>query len=150
LRRNGLAVAGLEGSLRALEQKRADILVLAKAFDPPPEARGARKVNLKEEMVRLAERSGCAVEVVEHGDELLREFGGVGCLLRYRDPAEHVSRRQKQPRRNGAGGGKAKTMQANKPIEETVCSRCNLYTPAWRERCIHCGAKLPKRDERAA
>jgi hypothetical protein len=33
-------------------------------------------------MVRLAEQTGCGVEVVNHSDALMR-FGGVGCLLRY-------------------------------------------------------------------
>ena len=44
----------------------------------------------KEEMVRLAERDRCEVEVVEHSDKL-GLLGGVGCLLRYRLPEEYCS-----------------------------------------------------------
>ena len=33
-------------------------------------------------MVKLAEKSGCPVEVVNHSDFLMAQ-GGVGCLLRY-------------------------------------------------------------------
>ncbi len=109
---NGLGVAGVEPSLRALQQMRADVLVLATGFDPPPGRRcsscgyavvadPARErcpschseshivINLREEMVRLAERGGCGVEVVEHCDAFLKECGGVGCLIRYRDPSEY-------------------------------------------------------------
>jgi|GEM_PF-4134259 len=39
-----------------------------------------------EEMVRMAERSGCRVEIVDHNDVLM-SFGGVGALLRYHMPA---------------------------------------------------------------
>lgn len=113
---NGLAVAGVEPSLAALQQMRADVLVLAAAFEPPaghrclncghvdvaaPGAESCRvchgeshaAINLREEMVRLAERGACTVEVVEHCDEFLTEFGGVGCLLRYRSPSEYGSAR---------------------------------------------------------
>jgi hypothetical protein len=41
-----------------------------------------RGFDLKEEMVRLAERSACHVEAVLHSDALAR-LGGVGCLLRF-------------------------------------------------------------------
>ena len=39
------------------------------------------------EMVRLAEREGCEIEVAEC-NETLGLLGGVGCLLRYRLPEE--------------------------------------------------------------
>jgi len=39
-------------------------------------------VRLKEELVRLAEQNQCQIEIVNHSD-ILMEFGGVGCLLRY-------------------------------------------------------------------
>lgn len=41
------------------------------------------QVDLKEELVRLAEQRGCHVEMVEHSEDLMY-LGGVGCLLRYR------------------------------------------------------------------
>jgi len=44
-----------------------------------------REVNTKEEMVRIAERSGCRIEIVNQS-EVLTRFGGVGCLLRYITP----------------------------------------------------------------
>ena len=40
-------------------------------------------------MVRMAEKQGCTIEVVDHSDILMR-FGGVGCLLRYRLPEEYL------------------------------------------------------------
>ncbi len=40
------------------------------------------QLNLKEEMIRAAERIGSTVEIVRNIDVLL-EVGGVGCLLRY-------------------------------------------------------------------
>ena len=42
-----------------------------------------RNFNVKEEMVRLAERNSNTVEIVKES-EILSELGGVGCLLRYR------------------------------------------------------------------
>ena len=42
-----------------------------------------RDIDMREEMVRLAEQYGATVEVVPDHDVLMR-FGGVGCLLRYR------------------------------------------------------------------
>lgn len=44
-----------------------------------------REVNTKEEMVRIAERSGCRIEIVNQS-EVLTRFGGVSCLLRYITP----------------------------------------------------------------
>jgi stalled ribosome rescue protein Dom34 len=42
-------------------------------------------VDIKEEMVRLAERNRCGIEIVKNGDAM-SAFGGVGCLLRYLIP----------------------------------------------------------------
>lgn len=39
-------------------------------------------MNLKDEMIRAAERTGLTVEIVLDSDVLL-EVSGVGCLLRY-------------------------------------------------------------------
>ena len=106
---HGLAVIGTVATLNALKWGQADMLVLDKSYDPGqgwmceackaislnralhnicPEcgSEELRDLNVKEEMVRMAERSGCRVEIVDHNDVLMR-FGGVGCLLRYRMPA---------------------------------------------------------------
>lgn len=108
---HGLAASGTEVCFRALRDNQADVLVLAKAYDPEPgwicancgkidfqqektvvcPACGAKdigKFDIKEEMVRMAERNGCSVEVVEHSDVLML-LGGVGCLLRYLTPEQH-------------------------------------------------------------
>ena len=48
-------------------------------------ARGGKEIeetDLKEEMIRLAEKYGCRVEVVNHSDRLM-QFQGIGALLRY-------------------------------------------------------------------
>lgn len=102
---NGPAVIGVSDSLNALRWGQADVLILAKAYEPEPgwvcSACGAagldhakpaacsecgekqiRVINVKEEMVRMAERNACKVEIVNHS-EVLMTFGGVGCLLRY-------------------------------------------------------------------
>jgi peptide subunit release factor 1 (eRF1) len=86
----------------------ADMLLLAMGYDPDPGQlclacgiinvsceqpngcskcgnKGMREISIKEEMVRMAERTGCQVEVVGDSDILMR-FGGVGCLLRYPKP----------------------------------------------------------------
>lgn len=102
---NGLAAVGAAESLNALRWGQADVLVLAKAYEPEagwsctacgamgadgkkpatcPECgeKKIREANMKEEMVRLAEKNGCKVEIVNHSDMLMM-MGGVGCLLRY-------------------------------------------------------------------
>jgi hypothetical protein len=71
----GLAVAGLEPSLEALEQGRADMLIVGKEM---------LDVDTRERLTRLAERNGCRVEVVNESD-LLKRLGGVGCLLLWTD-----------------------------------------------------------------
>jgi peptide subunit release factor 1 (eRF1) len=108
----GLAVSGTEPVLRALERAQTDTLILAKAYKtdrgwqctacdttnvscekpekcPKCGANEHRCFDVKEEMVRLAEREGCTVEVVEHSDKLML-LGGVGCLLRYRLPEDYT------------------------------------------------------------
>lgn len=102
---NGLAVVGAVDSLNALRWGQTDVLIMAKAYAPVAgwlcsacEAIGAeskkpaacpecgekkvRETDLKEAMVRLAEKHGCKVEIVNQSEPLLR-LGGVGCLLRY-------------------------------------------------------------------
>ncbi len=75
IKRDGLAVAGIDATLEALRFGIADVLVLAKDFDP--------QIGVKEQMVQLAERFGSTIEVVNESEALDR-LGGVGCLLRYR------------------------------------------------------------------
>lgn len=98
------AAAGTTGTLQALREGKAMLLVMAKAYAdlsgwrcaacgclgegpaPPlrcPECAAGRpaKANLKEEMVKQALRTGAEVEFVGRSDALL-QLGGVGCLLR--------------------------------------------------------------------
>lgn len=112
LRRGGLAVAGTSPTLEALRRGQVDLLVMAKAYQPPPgwSCRGCglvaaapvgpercpdcgsadvRLVNLKEVMVRLAEKLSGEVEFVSHSDVLM-DLGGVGSLLRYVTPEGQV------------------------------------------------------------
>ncbi len=102
----GLAVAGEEASFRALKRGQADTLVLLACYSPSPfrtcmacgfanlkekepdscpqcGSTSLKIADLKEEMVRLAERQGCLIEVVNES-EALAKLGGIGCLLRYR------------------------------------------------------------------
>jgi peptide subunit release factor 1 (eRF1) len=106
--RQGLAVAGSRASLRALKSRQVDLLVMAREYLPEnawtcmacdtaeaqqsrPAACPAcgsprtRELNVKEELVRLAELAGCGVEIV-HNSETLMNLGGVGCLLRFLSP----------------------------------------------------------------
>jgi peptide subunit release factor 1 (eRF1) len=46
------------------------------------------ELNVKEEIVRMAERTGSRVEVVNHSDTLMR-LGGIGCLLRFLGPERY-------------------------------------------------------------
>jgi len=102
---NGLGVLGTEASLQCLRHGQADVLFLAEEYAPGlaweclvcgdtqigqnpahacTECSGSqfRSLVLKEEMVRLAEGSSCAVIVVQRNDFLIAG-GGVGCLTRY-------------------------------------------------------------------
>jgi stalled ribosome rescue protein Dom34 len=74
VRTGGLAVTGSEEVLTALRKAQVDALVVSAAYEEAD----------REEMVWLAERSGCQVEVV-NTSEALDRLGGVGALLRYRD-----------------------------------------------------------------
>lgn len=75
VRADGLGVAGLDGTRRALEYGQADLLVLSPEAPLDDEDRGA--------LIRLATTTGADVEVVE-GRADLRDLGGVGALLRFR------------------------------------------------------------------
>lgn len=112
LRTGGLAVAGTAATLEALARCQVDILLMSESYEAPagwkcseckhvgvnriplacPQC-GERgiiaQLNLKEEMVRAAERTGSTVEIVRNSDVLL-EVGGVGCLLMYLTPEQHA------------------------------------------------------------
>lgn len=102
---NGLGVTGTRATLQCLRCDRADMLILAKGYDPGPTWRCTccqdlqvgksqpkvcpecsstqfQVINVKEEMVRLAQGSSCKVAVVRDNDFLIA-CGGVGCLTRY-------------------------------------------------------------------
>jgi rubrerythrin len=104
-RAGGLAVAGLEPTIQALNLEQVDQLLLAEGFDgapgwqcaecrvlglpPAPSecpfcgAPGPAELDLREAMVRRAERTGRRVEIVE-GHAGLEALDGVAALLRYR------------------------------------------------------------------
>ena len=105
LRRDGLAVPGAANSLQVLRRGQADALVVAKewpsspawsceactwsaAGDVPPEvcadcgSNELRAHDAREELVRLAEGTGCRVEVVGDSPALM-DLGGAACLLRF-------------------------------------------------------------------
>ncbi len=114
VRADGLAAVGTTATVRALEEGQVDVLVLAKSYSPDPgwmccscEGKGWDSVrpdqcprcgdreflplDVKEEMVRIAEQDHCKVEIVNYSDVLM-QLGGVGCLLRYLEPERHHSR----------------------------------------------------------
>jgi hypothetical protein len=104
-RAGGLAVAGLDPTIEALNAERVDVLLLHEAFDgevgwqcpqcrvlgraPVPracpfcQAPAPESIDLREAMVRRAERTGRSVEIVEE-HETLAALEGVGATLRYR------------------------------------------------------------------
>ena len=109
---NGLAVVGTAKVLNALTLGQVDVLLLTSGYVPDPgwlctacgamevnhvkpdacaycEGKEIRETNVKEEMVRMAEQSGCRIEIVNQS-EVLTRFGGVGCLLRYVSPRSLV------------------------------------------------------------
>lgn len=73
IRRGGLGVVGIEESLNAVREGSADLLVISENL--PDEER--------ESLVRLATLRDVSIEVCED-DPLIDDYGGVGCLLRYR------------------------------------------------------------------
>lgn len=112
LRAGGPAVAGAAASIEALRRRRAGILVLARDYEfgsvsicenckavlhagprksCPLCMAAVREVDFREELARLAARSGCVIETVA-GSESLRSIGGAGCLLR-----PHLMARHRKP-----------------------------------------------------
>jgi protein required for attachment to host cells len=118
LRTAGLAVSGTEATLEALARTQVDVLVLSESYAAPagwkcrscetvgvdatpigcPQCgeQTVGEINLMEEMVRLAERFGCTVEIVRDS-EVLFDIGGVGCLLRHLLPEQRMARLQEKP-----------------------------------------------------
>lgn len=113
LHANGLGVAGITETFRSLRFGSADVLVMAKDFEGEigwrcrncnyagekreipancPECDGDdfQETDLREEMIRLAERNGCRVEIVNESDRLM-QFQGVGALLRFYAPEQYYS-----------------------------------------------------------
>lgn len=114
IRTQGLAAAGADDCLENLQQGQGDTLVMLQAYQPDPgwlcsvcnamgttipetnvcpncDAHAVRPTDLREELVRLAGKWDCPVEVVENSDDLAA-LGGVGCLLRFRaDPPQALS-----------------------------------------------------------
>lgn len=104
-RAGGLAAAGLDATIEALNLEQVDHLLLAEGFDgrpgwqcaqcrvlglppAPPECPFCatplpEEIDLREAMVRRAERTGRRVEIVE-GHAGLEGLDGVAALLRYR------------------------------------------------------------------
>lgn len=110
---DGLGCVGTEETLKALRQNQVDVLVITKSYQAefgwsckacatlaigktaPHRCATCngflfRGVDLREEMVRLAEQQSARVEVVMQEDSLA-QFGGIGALLRYRMPASQQS-----------------------------------------------------------
>lgn len=103
-RSNGLGVVGPEGALSALQLGQVDELLIGATADqlkavqklPEDAAPGAvvaetsaassadeRQLKLSDELVTRAQQTGARVRIIED-PELLKDFGGVGALLRFR------------------------------------------------------------------
>ncbi|MBW1683783.1 MAG: host attachment protein [Deltaproteobacteria bacterium] len=118
LRTAGLAVSGTDATLEALVRRQVDVLVLSESYAAPagwkcyscetvgvdaapigcPQCgeQTVEEIDLMEEMVGMAERFGCTVEIVRNSDVLF-DIGGVGCLLRHLLPGQRMVRLQEKP-----------------------------------------------------
>jgi len=113
---HGLAVLGSKNCYNAVKVGQADRLILAKKiqseaawkctecgeayvkYNKPQRCQECGKekfieTDIREELVKLAEKSGCPVEVVNYSDFLMAQ-GGVGCLLRYHQMDELSKKRE--------------------------------------------------------
>ncbi|MBN1476084.1 hypothetical protein JXA47_04970, partial [Candidatus Sumerlaeota bacterium] len=102
----GLAVVGTSPSFQVLGRNQADMLIMTRDYAPGQgwvcsscgtlhirptdlvecpscDSISLRDIDIKEELVRMAEQDSCHVEVVNRS-EALKRLGGVGCLPRYR------------------------------------------------------------------
>jgi len=76
IKTGGLGVVGFDAAKRALEIGQAEMLLIDQEFNI---------AEAQEELTRLAILSGVEIETVSDCD-LLKSYGGVGCLLRYSYP----------------------------------------------------------------
>ena len=74
-RAGGLAVAGLEATMRALEMREVEELLIA--------ARADRVTGPADELVTRAQQNAARIRFIED-ESLLADVGGVGALLRFR------------------------------------------------------------------
>jgi peptide subunit release factor 1 (eRF1) len=74
-RAGGLAVAGLEATMRALEIREVEELLIA--------ARADRVAGPADELVARAQQNAARIRFIED-DSLLADVGGVGALLRFK------------------------------------------------------------------
>jgi len=74
-RAGGLGIAGLEGTLRALDMRQVEELLIA--------ARPDRVDGPADELVAKAQQNSARIRFVEN-DDLLADVGGVGALLRFK------------------------------------------------------------------
>lgn len=120
----GLAVIGTRETYSALQAVQVEAIVMAKDYSPqlgwkcqtcdgsgltPPERSKCsecksdliKPMDLREEMILLAERRGCHVEIVNHSP-WLQEAGGVGALLRYLSPQQYHGRLEMRKAKHAA------------------------------------------------
>ncbi len=120
----GLAVSGTKETFKALQRGQVDMLLVAKNYHPSggwkclfcgevrvrqpalnkcPDCNSdeLRSLDLREEMIRLAEQRGCQVEVVNQS-EWLYQVGGVGALLRYFAPEQYYWRQRSSAAKQNA------------------------------------------------
>jgi peptide subunit release factor 1 (eRF1) len=74
-RAGGLAVAGVEATLRALDMRQVEELLIA--------ARSDRVTGPTDELVAKAQQNSARIRFIED-DSVLADVGGVGALLRFR------------------------------------------------------------------
>ncbi len=74
LRRNGLAVKGIEETQTALRRGQVDMLLLDEMLDS----------KIAEQLTSLAEATSAYVEFFPQRNEVMRKIGGIGAILRYK------------------------------------------------------------------
>ena len=100
---SGLAVAGTSDSFRVLKLGRGSLLVMSRSYAPdpgwsccccggltisfrvPPACPvcgygSLRELDVREELIRIAEQRRCPIRIVEHCDRM-KAIGGVGCMV---------------------------------------------------------------------
>jgi peptide subunit release factor 1 (eRF1) len=74
-RAGGLAVAGIEATIRALDMRQVEELIIA--------GRPDRVVGPTDELIAKAQQNSARIRFIED-DSLLGDVGGVGALLRFK------------------------------------------------------------------